>query len=75
MLKSITNTLLFASQQMKEKYRMDNRETTTPEALSSPSRVADQYLSHTPSTDNDYMIPQRQSQLQGSPESPNYQPQ
>ena len=72
---SITNTLLFASQQMKEKYRLDNRETTTPEALSSPSRVADQHLSHTPSTDNDYMIPQRQPQLQGSHDSPNYQPQ
>ena len=39
--KSITNTLLFASQQMKEKYRLDTRETTTPGALSSPSRVAD----------------------------------
>ena len=73
--KSITNTLLFASQQMKEKYRLDNRETTTPEALSSPSRVADQHLSHTPSTDNDYMIPQRQPQLQGSHDSPNYQSQ
>ena len=38
---SITNTLLFASQQMKEKYRLDNREKTTPEALISPSRVVD----------------------------------
>ena len=72
---SITNTLLFASQQMKEKYRLDNRETTTPEALSSPSRVADWHLSHTPSTYYDYMIPQRQPQLQGSHDSPNYQPQ
>ena len=38
---SITNTLLFASQQMKEKYRLDSRETTTPEVFSSPSQVAD----------------------------------
>ena len=47
---SITNTLLFVSQQMKEKYRLDNRETTTPEALSSPSRVADQHLPQTMTT-------------------------
>ena len=38
---SITNTLLFASQQIKEKYRLDSRETTTPEVFSSLSRVAD----------------------------------
>ena len=39
--KSITNTLLFASQQMKEKYRLDSRESTTSEVFSSLSQVAD----------------------------------
>ena len=36
---SITNRLLFASEHLRERYRLtdDNHETTTPEAISSPS--------------------------------------
>ena len=63
---SITNRLLFASEHLRERYRLadDNDKTTTPEAISSPSfhpsasrQRVDNHMSQTCSTDNEYVTP------------------
>ena len=68
---SITNRLLFASEHLRERYRLadDNHETITPEAISSPSfhpsasrQTEDYHMSQTPSTDNEYLTPLQQPQ-------------
>ena len=63
---SITNRLLFALEHLRERYRLadDNNETTTPEAISSPTfhpsaskQIADYHMLQTPSIGKKYVTP------------------